>query len=74
MIEKICSNPRQDEKPIRPVIIHQCGELRFEEKLTEAQADFLPNYERNVFEEDEIRERRRLEKRKLIAEQIAATK
>ena len=77
MIEKICANPRSDEKPIRPVIIHQCGELRFEEKLTKEQAEFLPNYSRNVYEEDEIRAKRRELKRQQmekLQEEIAATK
>tara|TARA_B110000285_G_C14903449_1_gene504381 strand:- start:109 stop:744 length:636 start_codon:yes stop_codon:yes gene_type:complete len=59
-------NPRKEEKPIRPVIIHACGELRMGDKLTEEQADFLPNYERNVYFEDEQREARKLERRKLI--------
>lgn len=53
IIDKIQANPRKEEKPIIPVWIVKCGELRFEDKLTEDQADFLPNYQRNVYEEDE---------------------
>lgn len=35
IIEKIQENPRHEEKPIVPVFVMKCGELRFEEKLTE---------------------------------------
>lgn len=67
-------NPRKEEKPIRPVIIHACGELRMEDKLNEEQSDFLPNYERNVFFEDEQREARKIERRKLIDAKMAEEK
>ena len=46
----------------------RCGELRFEDKLSADRADFLPNYARNVYEEDEKAERRREEKRKRAEE------
>ena len=34
----------QEEKPVRPLIVTACGELKFEDKLTEEQAVDLPNY------------------------------
>ena len=70
----IQENPRKEEKPIKPVIIHACGELRMEDKLTEEQADFLPNYERNVYAEDEARAERKAERRRLIDAKMKADK
>mmetsp|Transcript_36540 Transcript_36540/g.56102 ORF Transcript_36540/g.56102 Transcript_36540/m.56102 type:complete len:134 (+) Transcript_36540:491-892(+) len=55
--------PRNEEKPKRPVFVTRCGELRFGDKLTAEQCDFLHEYERNVFYEDEQRDKRRQEKR-----------
>ena len=68
VIEKIEANPRKEEKFIVPVFVMKCGELRFEEKLTADQAEFLPNYQRNVYEEDERIEARRAEKRRKAEE------
>ena len=63
MLEQMQANPRKEEKFLVPVFVMKCGELRFEEKLTEEKAEFLGNYKRNVHAEDERIEARRAEKR-----------
>ena len=63
MLEQMQANPRKEEKFLVPVFVMKCGELRFEEKLTEEKAEFLGNYQRNVHAEDERIEARRAEKR-----------
>jgi len=68
ILEQVQKNPRSEEKPIIPVFVMRCGELRFEEKLTVDQADFLPSYKRNVYAEDEAADARRAQKRKLLQE------
>lgn len=62
-LQLIEENPREAEKPIKPVIIHACGELIGDTKLKEADALWLTSYHRNVFEEDEKADKRREEKR-----------
>ena len=57
------ANPREQEKPKLPVIVHACGELKGDDKLGEHECTFLHMYERNVFEEDERNAKRRAEKR-----------
>ena len=52
IIDKAHALPRSEEKPDEPIIIAKCGELRFEEKLKEEQAEFLANYERDVYAEE----------------------
>lgn len=70
-IENVCAQvERKEEKPIRPITIVNAGELRFDGKLLgqrnevdekEAKGvwtgslEFLNNYDRNVYEEDEKR-------------------
>ena len=39
------SIPRNEEKPIKPVLITNCGELRFDDKLKEDEAVDLRLYE-----------------------------
>lgn len=73
-IEKIHEVPREEEKPKRPVIIVKCGELRFEDKLLVGQADFLENYDRDVYVEDRAREVKRQAKRKAREEREAQEK
>ena len=44
-VEKMEQNPTgAQDKPLKQVIIADCGELTGDAKLTESQADFLPNY------------------------------
>ena len=78
LVEKIMQVPRKAEKPEEPVIITNSGELRFDDKLNAEKVDgkwqhpleFLNNYDRNVFEEDEKEKIRREAKRKVRAEQM----
>ena len=63
--------PRKQEKPEEPIVIYNSGELRFNDKLTAEKVDgvwqeplqFLNNYSRNVFEEEQKETERRERKR-----------
>lgn len=48
---KLQTVERKEEKPVKPLLITDCGELRFEEKLTKEQATDLPIYDVDPHEE-----------------------
>ena len=68
IIDAIHDIPRKEEKPSQRIVITKCGQLLNESKIdcSSSVDNFISNYDRNIFEEDEIRraltQQRKLEK------------